>query len=141
MILKLTAKGCKLLLNTQKHMNAYLAKMSRFLPKWEDDLIVLRLNLRKNIDKYHPATDHKLNYKTYKDTKAALAYFEGSMTCRLGKKQLYAHFKGHTINECITRGFDLIFRKLKQYKDLHFPSESQYPHRDSVRDRDSYLPV
>jgi len=83
-------------------------------------------------DKYHPP---KLgnHHKTYADLKPALAFFEGSINFRLSKNRLYVHFKGQTMEECIDVGFKRVFRELERYKDLHFPSESEYPNRDSIR--------
>lgn len=133
MILTLTAKGCRISDDSQKRIIKHLKKINQALPYLEEDLTVFRLLLKKNIDKYHPPRMYPHRHKSYMDTKPALAYFEGSITFRLDKKRLYAHFKGQTIDECINLGFNRIFEELEKYKDLHFPAESEYPDKVSIR--------
>lgn len=135
MIFLATAKNCRISASTNRRINQHLQKIAQGFPDVQEDLIVFRLIIRKNIDKYHPPRSHSLPHKDYSDTKSALAFFEGSMTFRLDKKQLYVHFKGRTIDEGIERGFELIFKKLKKFKDLHFSSESEYPDHSSIRGR------
>ncbi|MBI2330110.1 hypothetical protein HYU94_01865 [Candidatus Daviesbacteria bacterium] len=135
MIFKLTAKNCQVSTHTREYINQRLKKIIQNLPDIEEDLIVFRLTIRKNIDKYHPPKTHPLVHKNYAKIKPALAYFEGSMAFRLDKRQLYVHFKGRTIDECIDRGFHLIFKELEKYKDLHLSSESKYPDHSSIRAR------
>jgi len=64
MIFKLTAKNCQVSERLAEHINKYAAKLDQSLPDIESDLVVLRLIVRKNIDKYHPP---KLgnHHKTY----------------------------------------------------------------------------
>ncbi|MBI2337937.1 hypothetical protein HYU95_02030 [Candidatus Daviesbacteria bacterium] len=134
MILKLTCKNCQISSKIKQYIDKHLKKITRLLPGMKEDLVVFKLIIRRNIDKYYPAKTRTHRHRSYADIRPALAYFEGAATFRLGKRQLYAHFKGQAVKECIDRGFDLIFRKLKQYKDLHFRSESQYPDHNSIRD-------
>ncbi len=133
MIFKSTTKHCRISPGTQKYIDQHLKKITQNLPAVDEDLVVVRLTLRKNIDKYHPSRSRPHTHKSYADTKPALAYFEGSMTFRLDKKQLYVHFKGQTIEECVDQGFHLIFKELEKYKDLHFPADSEYPDHHSIR--------
>lgn len=133
MIFQLTCKNCRMSNRSRRNINEHLEKISRSLQHTESDLLILRLIIRKNVDKYHPPRVHPHLHKTYADTKTALAYFEGSLTFRLDKKQLFVHFKGYTIDECINTGFDRIFKELEKFKDLHFPSESEYPNHESIR--------
>lgn len=135
MIFKLTAKGCQIPPKTRKHINKHLEKFARSLQNIQNDLVVFRLLIKKNIDRYHPLRMHPHPHKSYADIKPALAYYEGLMTFRLDKKQLYVHFKGQTVDESIDRGFDLLFKKLEKYKNLRFSSESEYPDRSSIRQR------
>lgn len=137
MIFKLTTRGCQISPSSYKHLSQHLNKMERCLPNIEPDLVVLRLILRKDIDHYHPPRTRPHPQKTYVSKKAALAFFAGSISFRLNKNRLYAHFKGRTINECLDRGFELIFEKLEKYKELHFPSESEYPDHSSLRKAES----
>jgi len=138
MIFKLTAKNCQISTTTQKYINQHIKKIIQLLPNIEEDLIVFRMIIKKNIDKYHPPRASPHLHKNYADVKPALAYFEGSTTFRLGKRQLYVHLKGQTIVECVDQGFGLIFRELGKYKDLHFPGESEYPDHSSIRRIVSY---
>ncbi len=110
--------------------------MTRMLPRIASDLLLVKLFIRKNIDKYHPPKVRRESEKTYSDSKPALAYFEGSIAFRLNKNKFYAHFKGQTIDECVTLGFNRIFVELEKYKDLHFSSESKYPDHNSIRGGD-----
>ncbi|MBI4035367.1 hypothetical protein HY383_00300 [Candidatus Daviesbacteria bacterium] len=133
MIFKLTAKNCEISAASYKHISRHFEKMTQLLPHVREDLVVLRVVIRKNIDKYHPSRIHPHQHRSYADYKPALAYYEGSITFRLDKKRLYAHFKGQTIDECFDLGFDRIFEELEKYKDLHFPSESEYPNHSTIR--------
>lgn len=132
MILKLTCKNCQISSTIKQYIDKHLKKITRLLPDVKEDLVVLRLTVRRN-------RTRSRRHRSYADIRPVLAYFEGAATFRLGKKQIYAQFRGQVIKECIHRGFDLIFRKLKQYKDLHFSSESEYPDRNSIRDSRLYL--
>lgn len=133
MIFKLTAKNCQIPTASLRHLDAHLRKVTKFLPHIQKDLIVLRLFIRKNIDRYHPSRIHPHQNKSYADTKPELALFEGSMAFRLSKKRLYVHFKGKTIDECSNLGFDRIYKEIRRFKDLHFPAESKYPDHSTIR--------
>lgn len=133
MIFKFTCKNCRIPDRSRKRINELLNKITQILPGIESDLVVLRLTIRKNIDRYYPPRIHPHSHKTYSDSKTALAYFEGSMTFRLNKNRFYSHFKGATIDECISLGFQRIFAELERYKDLHFPSDSDYLDKRSIR--------
>lgn len=133
MIFQLTAKNCQVPEASKEYINRNLSKLEQFLPDVAGDLLVLRLVIRKNVDRYHPPRTHLQQHKTYADTKPSLAYFEGSITFRIDKNRLYVHFKGQTLDECIKRGFELIFKELKKFKNLHFSSESEYPDHNSIR--------
>lgn len=125
MIFQLTCKNCRVEAKSRKNIDRHLAKISRELLNIESDLIVLRLNIRKNIDKYYPSK------KAYQKT--SLGYFEGSITFRLDKTRFYTHFKGGIIDECVKVGFEHLSTEIEKYKDLHFSSESAYPDHQSVR--------
>lgn len=133
MIFQLTAKNCQVTDKPRKIINRHLAKITQMLPNIEGDLIVLRLTIRKNIDKYHPPRARHEAEKTYADSKPALANFEGSISFRLNKTRFYVHFKGKTIDECVTLGFNRLFVELEKFKDLHFSSESKYPDHRTIR--------
>lgn len=139
MIFKLTTKDCTISPGIQRRISQHLKKITQDLPNTEEDLIVFRLVLRRNIDKYHPHRNRPPLYKNYARSKPALAHFEGSMYFRLDKKQLYAHFKGLTIGECVDRGFELIWRQLQKYEGLHFSSDSKYPDHNSIRKENLYF--
>lgn len=89
--------------------------------------------LKKNIDKYHPPRIKDRTYKDYSDTKTALAYFEGSIALRLNRNRLYTSFKGQTVEECADTGFERIFEQIDKHKETHFPSDSKYPDRATIR--------
>ncbi len=135
MIFKLTTKNCRVSDKSQKRINEHLAKVAKVLPHIESDLVVFRLTIRKNIDRYFPPRVRRHRHKTYSDLKPAISYFEGSITFRLHKNKFYTHFKGVTIDECINLGSRRLFIELEKYKDLHFPSESEYPDHRSIRKR------
>lgn len=135
MIFKVTTINCRISPKSEKYTDKYLGKFKQLLPDVADDLIVLRLVIRKNVDKYHPPRARSHPHSSYADTKPELAYFEGSITFRIKKHRLYAHFKGQAIDECIKRGFELIFKELKKNKNLRFSSESEYPDHSSIRGR------
>lgn len=133
MILQTAAKNCRITDRSKKYIDSYLARLERFLPDLESDLLILKLVIRKNIDKYYPPRVHSHRHKDYTDIKPALAYFEGSISFRIDKHRLYVHFKGQTIDECIKQGFEMIIKELKKFKNLHFSSEGEYPDRSSIR--------
>lgn len=126
MIFKFTCKHCRISNKSQRDISKHLAKLNQMLPDVQSDLVVLRLTIKKNIDKYYPLK------KAYQ--KPSLAYFEGSMTFRLNKNRFYTHFKGATIDECIKVGFERLSKEIEKYKDLHFSSESDYPDHRSIRE-------
>jgi len=130
---QLTCKNCRVSLKSRRDINKHLKKITQSLPNIESDLVVLRLTIRKNTDRYHPMRIRPHPHKTYSDSKTALAYFEGSITFRLNKNRFYTHFKGATIDECISLGFRRIFQELQRYKNLHFTSDSDYPDKRSIR--------
>lgn len=133
MILQVTAKNCQISDKSRQYINKQAAKIERMLPDVEPDLLVLRLIIVSNIDRYHPPRVHRHTHKTYADNKTALANFEGSLTISLNKNRFYTHFKGVTIEECLDTGFHRLFIELGKYKDLHFPSDSEYSDRNSIR--------
>lgn len=133
MLFQLTAKNCQLSKREREIIDRYLAKIEQILPSVDDDLIVLRLTIKKVIDKYHPTRVRREPEKTYSDSKPALANFDGSITFRISKHRFYVHFKSKTIDEGINLGFKRVFTELGKYKDLHFSSESEYPDHNSIR--------
>lgn len=133
MIFQLTTKNFQILNESKKRINKHLEKISRSLPNMERDLVVFRIIIRRNIDRYYPSRVRYHRHKSYADLKPALAYFEGSITFRLNKNRLYAHFKGASVDECINLGFERLFEKIEKCKDLHFPEESEYPDHRSIR--------
>ena len=135
MILKITCKNCELSEDNHKHIQANLEKIVKALPHVESDLIVFRLTLKRNTDKYHPQRTHPHSHKTYSDKKPSLAFYEGSITFRLDKNRLYVHFKGRTIDECINLGFERIFEEIEKFKDIHYTTESEYPDHSTIREK------
>lgn len=133
MIFQLTARNIYISDTSRKIINRHIEKVESKLTNVNPDLVVLRLALRKNVDKYHPPRTHPHPHRGYSDLKPALASFEGSVTFRLNKKRFYAHFKGQTINECTSLGFERLLEEIEKYKDLHFSSESDYPDHSSIR--------
>ena len=133
MIFKLTTEHCEVSDEQYQHIITHLNKINQSLPEFESDLIVFRLVIRKNIDLYHPVRTHPHQHISYADKKPEIAYFEGSMTFRLDKNQLYSHFNGQTIDECINLGFKRIYKELEKYKDSHFPAESEYTNHSTIR--------
>ena len=129
----MTAKECRISDVSRKHINDYLAKVTKLLSNFAGDLVVLRLTIRKNIDRYHPPKIKTRKRKNYSDLKSALSNFEGSINFRLLKNSFHTNFKGKTIDECLNLGFMCLFKKLRKFKDLHFPAASEYPHRESIR--------
>ncbi|MCL4417155.1 MAG: hypothetical protein M1365_10725 [Actinobacteria bacterium] len=134
MIFQLTVKNSRISGISRKTINKHLGTIKNKLANISGDLVVLRLTIRKNIDKYHPPRIHHHPHKTYSDSKPALAYFEGSIAFCLNKKRFYAHFKGQTVDECVQLGFNRLSAEIEKYKDLHFPSESDYPDHGSIRE-------
>lgn len=133
MIFKLTAKGCEISENSYKRIKARLQKIIQTFPNVSDDLIVFRLNLKRNTDKYHPKRVAHRSHKSYSDSKPFISFFEGSIAFRLNKNMLYSRFKGHTIDESVNLGFERIVKNLEKHKSLHFPQESEYPDKNSIR--------
>lgn len=133
MIFMLTHKDCQISDSSYDYINAHLEKLERYLPSVKEDEIVLRMFIRRNVDRYHPPRTHLSAQRTYARKKPALANFEGSINFRFNKKRLYVHFKGQTIDECADTGFGLIFKELDKYKDTHFSSESEYPDHSTIR--------
>ena len=139
MIFQLTTKNCGISDASYKYIKVHLDKITRFLPHVEGDLIVFRLNIKRNIDLYHPPRMHPQGHKGYINKKPASVIFEGSMTFRLNKNKFYAHFKGQTIDECLDLGFNRTFKELEKYKATHFPAESEYPDRSTIRGDNSLV--
>lgn len=133
MIFQLTAKNCQILDKSRSRIDRHLAKLAQSLPNVESDLVVLRLTIRKNIDKYYPPRVHHHRHKLYADLKPELSFFEGSMVFCLKKVRFYTHFKGQTIDECTNLGFKHLFTELEKFKDSHFSSQSEYPNHRSIR--------
>lgn len=133
MIFELTCKNCKVSENNREYISHHLARLRRTLPAFEQDMIVLRLVIHHNTDKYHPPRIKSRTNKDYSDTKTALANFEGSIALRLNKNRLYTSFKGQTIEECLEIGFKRIFEQIDKHKEKHFSSNSRYPYRSTIR--------
>lgn len=132
MKLQLTAKNCRIASHSQNLIEEHIAKIKRFLPDLESNLVFVRLTIRRNLDRYFPPRlPHK--YKTYKDSKTVLANFEGSLILPILKNRIYVRFKGTTIDECIKVSFERLFTKLEKLKDRHFSSRSSYPDHSSIR--------
>lgn len=133
MKLQLTTKNCEVVDKSRNRLDGHIAKIVKLLPDLESDLVLLRLTIRRNIDRYFPPRIPHKN-KTYSDSKTTLAYFEGTLAMPLFKNSIYVHFKGATIDECIKSGFEKLFVKIRKFKDLHFSSRSTYPNRSSIRE-------
>lgn len=133
MIFKLTCKNCTVSDSTGKYIDRHLDKIGRMVEDFAPDLVVIRMVLRKNVDKYHPPRLKDRPFKDYSDTKPALANFEGSITLRLNRNRLYASFKGQTIEECADTGFGRIIEQIDKHKETHFSSDSRYPDRATIR--------
>lgn len=135
MIFKLTKSGCNFSDTNYQQIDQYIKKISNFLGDLDSDLIVLRLVIKGNKDKYYLPKTYPHRNTNYADRKPVLAYYEGSITFRLNKNQLYVHFKGQDIDECIEKGFKLILLKVDKFKDQHMVSESEYPDHNTIRRR------
>lgn len=133
MIFQLTTRNCRISDISRKYISYNLAKVIKLLNNFESDLIVLRLTIRKNTDKYYPARIHTHKRKNYSQIKPALSNFEGSVNFWLLKNNFYNDFKGKTIDECINLGFEAMLKKIKKFKNLHFSAASEYPNRSSIR--------
>lgn len=133
MIFQLTCKNCRVVKRSREFLNGYVNKIQREFLRLPDDEIVLKLIIRKNVDRYHPPKVRPHPHKIYSDSKAALAIYEGSITFRLLKRRFYADFKGVMIDECIKTGFDRIIKEIEEFRNLHYPSESDYPDRKTIR--------
>lgn len=134
MIFKLTCKNCRVTQKSRNYIDQYVNKIQRKLLKFPEDEIVLKLIIRKNVDRYYPPKIHLHTHRTYSDSKTALAAYEGSITFRLLKNRFYADFKGATIDECIKTGFSRILEEIEEFRNLHYPSESDYPDRKTIRE-------
>jgi hypothetical protein len=121
--------------------NAYekfLDKINRLLTTFKPDLPQMHLFIRKNDDKYHPKRKHRHTSKDYTAKKTGLAHFEGVIDLVLPRKRLDVRFKGATVKECIHLGSRLLVKEIKQYKELHFKSQSQYPSQKTIRRTGAY---
>lgn len=142
MIVNIADKGLKLDEISLKALNRNLEKVNKILPHFKTDLPSVNFFIRKNEDMYHAKRKHRHSSKDYTHTKSALAQFEGWLRLILPRKALYVHFRGATVEECIHAGVKHLIREIKKYKqslrayalkDLHFKSQSQYPHHESIR--------
>ena len=133
MVFKLTCQHCELSDATLSRVNRNLNKITQRLPNVADDLIVVRLLLKRDTDQYFSPRTRRQHHKTYVDSKPNLAYYQGTLTLRLDKVNIIDNFKGETIEECIENGFESIFKKINKFKDKHFPSESEYRSRATIR--------
>lgn len=113
MIFQLTRKNCQIQPGVYKHIQAHLKKIDSILKNFDYDLPFLKITLKKNIDKYHPPKT-RIRHTGYQNRKPALSFFEGAIALRTGKKPLYAHFRGQTINEAVDQGFGRIFREIEK---------------------------
>lgn len=133
MIINIADKGLKLDKTALKILNRNLEKVNKILPHFKTDLPSVNFFIRKNDDKYHTKRKYRHTSKDYMHTKSALAHFEGWIRLILPRKALYVHFKGETVDECIHGAIKHLIIEIKKYKDLHFASQSQYPHHESIR--------
>lgn len=140
MIINIADKGLKLDETALKILNRNLEKVSRILPHFKSDLPAINFFIKKNDDKYHKRK-YSNKGKDYTSTKSALAHFEGWLRLILPRKALYIHFRGATVEECIHAGIKHLIKEIKKYKDLHFKSQSQYPHHESIRKENTYEQV
>lgn len=86
----------------------------------------------KNPTKYHPNSKYK-HHHDYLSSKMKLAHFAGWIKIILPRKALYAKFEGLTIPDVIKTARKNIIKEIKKYKELHFKSQSKYPHKESIR--------
>ena len=128
-----STKGTKLERNVLDSINKYSAKLNRFLPHFNPDLLTLNLFVRKNDDKFHVHRKYRHTGKDYLKGKSQLAHFEGSIRLIAPKKVLYTNFKGVTVYESVHTGIKNLIKEINKYKQLHFKSQSQYPHHETIR--------
>ena len=133
MIFQLTLKNCRISELSSAYLTQFSYKLQKRLDVRSNDEILLKLTIKKNIDRYFPPKGGLAKHKKYADSKAALAFFEGSISLRFRKNRLYSEFKGVTIDECIKTGFSRLLKEVSEYRNHHFSSESDYPHRQSIR--------
>lgn len=108
-------------------------KISRFLPGIRPEMQKLHISIRRNADTYYPKWRYPHISSDYSVHKSGLAHFEGSMLMRLPKKPLYLNFKSRSVEEGINSGLKKLLKELKEYKELHFSSESKYPDHQTFR--------
>ena len=141
MIINIADRGLKLEKTALIILNRNLEKVSKILPHFKTDLPSINFFIKKNDDKYYIKRKYRHTSKDYTHTKSALAHFEGWLRLILPRKALYVHFKGATVEECIHDGIKHLIKEIKKYKDLHYRSQSQYPHRESIRKEKTYEQV
>ncbi len=108
-----------------------LLRIGKLLPDLSEDTIITFF-LSKSLSKYHPFSKYKKHHD-YLSSKMKMAHFGGWIKLALPRKALYARFEGLTIPDAIKGARKNIVKEIKKYKELHFKSQSKYPHKDSIR--------
>jgi hypothetical protein len=133
MLINIADKGIKLDEEKTRILYKNLEKLNKILPNFKPDLATVNFFIRRNDDKYKVYRKHRHIHKDYLTLKPGLAHFEGWIRLIVPRKALYSHFKGATVEECIHYAAKHLTAEVKKYKELHFKSQSRYPHRESIR--------
>ncbi|RJQ38072.1 hypothetical protein C4559_02505 [Candidatus Microgenomates bacterium] len=139
MIYNIAVKGCVLSDETLAYVEKHLTKLAKYLPNFNPDAPFLDLIIRKqkiHLDHYIQRTPvNGTSIKEVKNPKTqSPVYYEGIIKIILPRKPLVIRMKGNTIDEAINDGFKQINKKIKTYRGKHFPSDSEYYDKKSIKE-------
>lgn len=113
MIYSISTKDCKISEKNLTLLERHLYKLSDLISKFSSDLPLLYLVIR-----WHSKKE----------------YYDGGIFLDIPKKRLYCSFHGKSIEEAIQLGFERIEKEVKNYKGLHFASNSEYYDHSNLKD-------
>lgn len=116
--------------NAVERIKITLGKLSKYLPDFSDDL-QLDFFVKKVRGQFRPKRVSK--HRDYQSIKVKQSDFEGWVKLILPRKVLYAHFKGVSVRGALKAGVRNLSKEIKKYKELHFKSQSKYPHHETIR--------
>ncbi|OGH20760.1 MAG: hypothetical protein A3D74_05545 [Candidatus Levybacteria bacterium RIFCSPHIGHO2_02_FULL_37_13] len=123
----ITTKDCSLSEGLEKYLQVHIEKLAKFLPKFDRDLPLLDIIVRK-----HKKKSLKKAGKKHIDNPV---YYDGTLKLILPKKPLVVKILGKTIEEATNLGFSHLLKELETYKGKHMSSDSEYFDRRSIRTR------
>jgi len=132
MVSVLTTKGFDPDVYLTGKIEKELRKIDKLVPHMMPDL-KLNVFTRKSQSGFHPRKKNQ-HHKEYLTSRLKKSNYEGWVSLTLPKEVLFAKFKGLSADDGINSAIKKLLKELKKYKDLHFKSQSQHPHHETIRE-------